>query len=265
MRNIFTLALAFAVSLSAASMGCGKGKATTTGGGGTGGTTSTGATGGTGGTSTGGKTTGGTGGATGGTGGATTGTAGTGGAGDCSMFFMNPNACGTCTQDKCCTELLDCQKDAECNDCLTNPNADPATCNANAQIKAIGTCQTDSCMTECTPAQCNPITNDMCDSAAGEACDLSQNGYGCFPAPNDVKICGTCDNMKGPFCEAGNHCIGTQCAHYCCDDGDCGTGTCNKDILKDPMVGVCVDKADATKPACDAPAVSPSKGSCFMP
>lgn len=111
--------------------------------------------------------------------------------------------------------------------------------------------------------ECNPVTNDGCDSAAGEACDATADGFVCFPAPNDVALCGECSNSAGPFCEAGSTCVGaegTQCVKYCCDDGDCGSGVCD---TGGGLVGVCVVAAGGTEPACDAPAVAPSNGSCL--
>lgn len=116
-------------------------------------------------------------------------------------------------------------------------------------------------------AHCNPVTNEGC--AAGDACDASQdNTFVCFPPPNDVDLCGTCDNSAGPFCKGGFGCTGmTGCAKYCCDDGDCGSGTCVKDagdgqpIWGGVDLGYCLDSMG--KPACDAPASPPSDGSCI--
>jgi hypothetical protein len=88
--------------------------------------------------------------------------------------------------------------------------------------------------------QCNPVTNEGCDSAAGEACDLTQSGFTCYPAPNIENICGACGGQGESFCAAGLTCIGT-CARFCCDDSDCGTGFCFKDPFAEiASVGVCV-------------------------
>lgn len=67
------------------------------------------------------------------------------------------------------------------------------------------------------------------------------------------------------------HCFGgtSQCARYCCDDADCGTGKCvveqteafGAPLLNRTLVGICLT-TDGASPACDAPEVSPSKGSC---
>lgn len=48
------------------------------------------------------------------------------------------------------------------------------------------------------------------------------------------------------------------CSRLCCDDGDCGSGVCDKDV-GDPFLGVCA-YLDPTE--CDAPAIAPSNGAC---
>lgn len=124
-------------------------------------------------------------------------------------------------------------------------------------------------------AECNPITNEPCNTAAGEACDISNSmdgaflGFVCYPAPNEKALCEACDGGNGPWCQGTMTCAGSKCARFCCDDGDCGTGTCVKD---DGMggeafpglgaIGLCLDAMQA--PACDAPAAAPSNGSCVM-
>lgn len=116
-------------------------------------------------------------------------------------------------------------------------------------------------------ASCNPVTNEPC--AAGEACDASNNDtFQCFPPPNDANVCGMCDNMNGPFCKGGHGCAAKNgCAKYCCDDGDCGTGTCvktngeNQPLWPGVDVGVCLDAMGNA--ACDAPGVPPSNGACI--
>jgi hypothetical protein len=71
----------------------------------------------------------------------------------------------------------------------------------------------------------------------------------------------------------------TACARYCCGDGDCGSGFCQftdgtTNLLFGPAapnLGVCVagnnvdagtGGAAAALFSCDAPATSPSNGSC---
>src|SRR5690242_15320577 len=160
MRKIFTLALLSAVALATA-MGCSSKKKSTTSG--TAGDGGTGAEGG-----------GGTGGSAGTTT-TTTGSTTTTTSLDCSNALNMPNDCGLCIEGKCCKELLDCQGDAECNTCITDPMADPTTCNANALVTGLVGCQQGSCTMECTTPTCNPVTNEGCDAAGGEACDLSMS------------------------------------------------------------------------------------------
>lgn len=269
MRKIFTLALVVAAALSTASMGCGKGKSTTTGGSaGTGGSGGSGATGGGG--------SGGSGGSGGGTTSMMTGGGGTGGGtttttgpADCSMLFMNPTTCQKAITDKCCQEISDCVNDSECNDCLTNPNADPQTCGANAFLGTFLLCQGEKCsgaadcgeacdanvamppsMGSCvtvdgTNNECNPVTNDKCDGAAGAACDVKQGGFKCYPDGNTHDICTGCGNgaQDQNFCKGGLTCFGVECVKYCCTDADCGAkGTCKLGDLPDPKVGHCTNK-----------------------
>jgi hypothetical protein len=66
-------------------------------------------------------------------------------------------------------------------------------------------------------------------------------------------VCEGCTSQDGS-CGPGLVCITTtslgespnpwtyqsQCAHYCCDDGDCGSGTCDKTVLGSSIVGVCL-------------------------
>jgi hypothetical protein len=120
---------------------------------------------------------------------------------------------------------------------------------------------------------CNPVTNVGC-TGAGEACDLSgtTNVFVCFPPPNDAVMCAACSNANGPFCAPGFRCNedtnGGQCSHYCCTDGDCGTGTCDMTGNFPSGVGVCLGKATdagASLASCDSPATPPSGGSCYAP
>jgi hypothetical protein len=109
----------------------------------------------------------------------------------------------------------------------------------------------------------------------GEACDLNSSGvFACFPPPNDAAMCAACSNANGPFCAPGFHCNedanGGKCAHYCCTDGDCGTGTCDMTSLMLPNgVGICLGKATgdagASLASCDSPTTPPSGGSCYAP
>jgi hypothetical protein len=167
---------------------------------------------------------------------------GTGGGPDCSGFF-NPGTCGTCAEGSCCAEVAACKADADCVACITGTDTTKCVGAAKTESDAVNACLNSKCAAECAPAPCNPITNEGCDTANGWACDHGANGFTCFAPTNDVVQCDVCDEMNGPYCEAGHTCLTDgYCAAYCCDDGDCGTGTCDKTILGDPDVGVCVKK-----------------------
>jgi hypothetical protein len=110
---------------------------------------------------------------------------------------------------------------------------------------------------------CNPVTNEGCDTAAGQACDFSQSGWTCYDPPNDAKSGDTCDVANGPYCQgtltcdippsdagtsdagasdaggdAGQNTVGT-CKHYCCSDSDCNGGTCTAFNTQFGTLGVC--------------------------
>ena len=94
-------------------------------------------------------------------------------------------------------------------------------------------------------AECNPVSQEGCDFAAGEECDLEQSGnFVCFPSGNTEPPCAVCDNGNGPWCQPGMHCHEGMCRRYCCDDSDCGPSlTCNKMVatfMDTPQVGLCL-------------------------
>ena len=125
------------------------------------------------------------------------------------------------------------------------PTFDPL-CTAPAQAASNGACIT----IDGTAFQCNPVTSTGCeDAGVGATCDLGDDGKGgsafvCFPPPNDVALCGDCDNSNGPFCKPTMHCAPTAsgfgCARFCCDDGDCTGGKCDLSILGGQAPGICV-------------------------
>lgn len=122
---------------------------------------------------------------------------------------------------------------------------------------------------------CNPVTDDGCPTD-GTTCDLAPSGFfGCYPPPNTVDVCGTCDPTNGPFCGPDLTCVvgsnGGICFRYCCTDGDCGAGgTCDVDFANTVLpqentgnnVGLCVTSTGGQVPACGAPGASPSGGAC---
>lgn len=177
-----------------------------------------------------------------------------GGALDCSSLFQQPTACGTCLMGTCCQELSDCQANTACWTCFNDQTGQDPSCQDQTAIDLldkITLCANGCCTADCFDPGCNPVTNDGCDTEAGEACDLASSGdFICFPAeagPNDTPICETCSNESGPFCEPTHHCNedtdgNGACARYCCDDGDCGAnGKCDTSGLQDG-VGLCVPK-----------------------
>ncbi|MEZ4301708.1 MAG: hypothetical protein R3B70_42630, partial [Polyangiaceae bacterium] len=95
-----------------------------------------------------------------------------------------------------------------------------------------------SCVVVGGANECNPVTNEGCDTAAGEACDVSADGFVCYPDGNTQSLCDECGVTGSDYCLGGMTCVG-KCAKFCCDDGDCGTGTCTKGGFADPAVGFC--------------------------
>lgn len=171
---------------------------------------------------------------------------GAGGAGSCSGLVNKGDPdCGKCNETSCCAQVKACSAIKNCISCVFDPNVDPNLCGDAALQKAaddLVNCATCNCAKVCGLQQCNPVTNEPCDTKSGESCDFDGNtGYICYPPPNDAKVCEACDNSNGPYCGPGLSCLQDGgCAHYCCNDGDCGTGTC--DIAKGDTVGVCLHK-----------------------
>ena len=210
-------------------------------------TTTVGGSGGVGGVGGGGAGPGGNGGNGGGSGGAPS----CDGLGD---LFTNP-ACGACLELSCCQELVDwngadvitdelkeCAATACPDDCSGGGiDLPPPECDAGASSPSAG-----SCIAIGGGVECNPVTNAGCDTVAGYACDVAQGGFTCYRPVNDTPACVACDPANGPFCVAGYTCAVT-CYKYCCDDTDCGGGTCIKSVgVQDvfplaPTVGVCID------------------------
>lgn len=128
---------------------------------------------------------------------------------------------------------------SDADDAAANPTFDPL-CTAPVNAASNGSCVT----IDGTNFTCNPVNNAGCDGGAGETCDLSDQGFVCFPAPNDVPLCGACDNGQGPFCKPTMHCVEEDggsfgCARFCCDDTDCTGGKCDTSFLGQPP-GICV-------------------------
>lgn len=163
--------------------------------------------------------------------------------------------CGPCLEASCCPELF----------AATDPSTDPD----------LGACAQTNCDAECFPPDpepvcgltipagagscvtinatdtCNPITNEGCNTAMGEACDVNADGFECYPAPNDKLLCEVCGANDG-FCAGGMTCVG-KCAAYCCSDADCGTGTCTKGGFPNPNVGFCEAATGTTSSSSTGP------------
>ncbi len=208
-----------------------------------------------------------------GTGSATTGTStgtgmmcGTGGGGTedvCKTTNFDP-ICGPCMAANCCAatqaangdagadSVIACAKSCCVMECYPPQQSDynfecapPSTSPSNGACVAVGGAN-----------QCNPVTNEGCNAAAGEVCDrqntpgtTDQIGYKCYPNGNPPvnihEVCQPCNDGLG-YCKAGLSCF-AQCGKFCCADSDCSPGTCRKlDINNAPIfpvtpgLGLCV-------------------------
>jgi hypothetical protein len=128
---------------------------------------------------------------------------------------------------------------------VVDPN-DTHDCAAPAGTASMGSCIPFGGSGGMAPAYpCNPVSQDGCDSSAGEACDvnLQSSSFQCYDPPNDNMLCTACNQVDG-WCEPGLTCVLGFCAKYCCDDGDCSAGgECNKGMyatIGDGEVGVCL-------------------------
>jgi hypothetical protein len=195
---------------------------------------------------------------------------GTGGAGSCVGVFP-AGACATCGEAGCCAEGAVCDVTAGCIGCVYSSDLSCTAANKPA-VDALLACMHASCEAACFPApppktdvtcavpapspsvgscvavggaiECNPVTNEPCDTAAGEACDFQGSGYHCYASPNDKNLCEACGPSNGgTHCKGGSTCLpgpDGNCGKFCCDDGDCGKGTCDKADMLPGKVGYCV-------------------------
>lgn len=86
---------------------------------------------------------------------------------------------------------------------------------------------------------CDPLGTDC---GVGEACDVTADqGFACFPPPNEVIPNLPCDPSVGPYCMNGTTCIENVCRPYCCESSDCDSGTCSPvDVGATVDVRVCL-------------------------
>lgn len=109
----------------------------------------------------------------------------------------------------------------------------PLQCNASLVSPSNG-----SCVQIGGPIACNPISNEGCNSIAGEVCDWGPSGFECYGGDNLQEMCQEC-SPQGKHCHSGLTCVGDYgaCAKFCCNDQDCEPGgTCVIAVLD---VGVC--------------------------
>lgn len=200
---------------------------------------------------------------------------------NCSQIIF-PGDCDACLQTSCCQELSDCIANSTClNFCMANVLPSLPNCSVEGDVKttfdAISSCIKTKCSDSCPPKdKCNPVTHAGCAND-GSSCDLTYPGFFyCYDGPAaPAKLCDPCDFHVEPFCGSGLRChpASHTCARYCCSDADCGTGRCELDPIlafgaeiprPDNKVGICVNKDPMIlEPACDAPLVPMSDGTCF--
>lgn len=69
---------------------------------------------------------------------------------------------------------------------------------------------------------CDPLIPDSC--GAGSACDIGGGGLQCYAPPNPQMLGQACSDSN--TCQHGLTCVNDVCREYCCDNGDCSSGTC---------------------------------------
>jgi hypothetical protein len=194
----------------------------------------------------------------------------TGAGGDCVGVFP-AGACATCGEASCCAQGKACDITQGCIGCVYSSDLS-CTADNKAVVDALLACLHTSCEAACYPpppapidvtcivpapspslgacvtlggvVECNPITNEGCDSAKGEACDFKGAGYHCYGGPNDAALCGACGPISGGgHCKGGSTCLPSpdgKCGKFCCADSDCGAGKCEKKDGLPSNVGYCV-------------------------
>lgn len=148
--------------------------------------------------------------------GASGGAAGSGGSlpdgGEPEAYAPEPGVC----RALCCADS-DCGSGEKCEP--FDPKAGTlGTCtgawagsDAGSSTADGGTSFPESCWTLTEP-ECNPLTNEGC--AAGGACDIGGMGdpdtkpvVACYYDDNTQGPGEACDNVEGPFCVPGFHCV----------------------------------------------------------
>lgn len=168
--------------------------------------------------------------------------------------------CATCLETSCCDALRDCTINEDCRACVAGESSF-AACGEVATVVALRSCVGGQCDATCRPGgepiqglptpdcehppglpsggrcfqkgdlagriQCNPLSNDPCDGAAGEACALDPglDAWHCSATGHHQPTCAPCGLLDGG-CAPGHVCLDGACYRYCCDESDCGTGVC---------------------------------------
>jgi hypothetical protein len=169
-----------------------------------------------------------------------------------------------------------CAADCGGNHCLGNtPDQACLTC-----MEETCTAPYDACLGDKVERNyCNPVSGEGCTAVLNARCDwirnanpkLQDNGFQCFLGV-DEQVCSACDytNASAGKCEKNSTCVDAagqfadqgNCAKYCCNDADCGTGSCVKGQFTGD-VGVCFDGAGGGAGIeCMPPTEAPSMGSC---
>lgn len=166
--------------------------------------------------------------------------------------------CDACLEANCCAEVIDGEGEvtqelfdcasASCNAQCIGPEPVPLPapqCELPTTLPAAGACVSGGA--------CNPVTQVGCNAAAGEACDFGQNGFSCYASGNVKELCDSCGANDNDYCLPGNTCAPpggastNVCFRFCCDDSDCGSGTCATGIFEAyPDLGVCGEGGGGT-------------------
>ena len=165
-------------------------------------------------------------------------------------------------------------------------------CTTECASMCTGATPTQACL-DCVDMECPAAwagcQDDIqpqikCNPVSGEPCNLNQQvcdrtiigdivvGFRCELRNNNAGLCDQCNYNFGSdtYCQQGMTCgdglggittVGS-CGKYCCDDIDCGTGTCQKGVFDavEPQLGIC--ETTVMGPGCDAPDPTPSNGVC---
>jgi len=199
--------------------------------------------------------TGGVAGAAGGGNGGSTGGAGSGGSAN--LCGDQGSSCLTCIAVECCNEVTACDADPPCKACLEQGGM---SCANNPLYAAVTSCTQLKCQAgACGPAQtCNPVTQLGC--AGTDVCGYQAGTFGCSAGGALGNCNDSCPAGPGTPCSGTLVCNASNlCSSWCCNDGDCASGLCEKGLAGLPAyVGVC---AIGGSTDC-ATGAAPSNGYC---